>query len=366
MKVSTTYGPALVRGGMSMWGIALSVVTAVVSRGDAMPTCVSPRLMSGCVNDSPIEIDSFTTPFFEVVDPGCPNSPHYPSVSGTGIVGVRSVQTIDTCAQPVVPITQMSTVPGEGAAQVWLGSYAFVSSTQAVILSYRDFGSICLGTVGELVVVGSGSTSITATQCCEGEAVVTATVGSAGGSSSLTRRVNGGGGEIKFPVREFTGTADFTAISSIDIQFAIGPAADCGTCNANSPCCSIASSWTVDRIIALSPPDVDGDLVADTMDNCPAFPNPSQADCNHDGIGDACDIGAGAPDLNHNGIPDSCECVGDIFADGRIDGGDLGVLLANWGVVNGSTGSQLSDLDASGLVDGSDLGILLYGWGACD
>ena len=53
--------------------------------------------------------------------------------------------------------------------------------------------------------------------------------------------------------------------------------------------------------------DTDGDGFADCLDNCIAIANPTQADCDLDGIGDACEIAAGAPDLNANGIPDSCE-----------------------------------------------------------
>jgi len=34
--------------------------------------------------------------------------------------------------------------------------------------------------------------------------------------------------------------------------------------------------------------DVDGDQVADEIDNCPTVPNADQADSNDDGIGDAC------------------------------------------------------------------------------
>jgi formylglycine-generating enzyme required for sulfatase activity len=58
-------------------------------------------------------------------------------------------------------------------------------------------------------------------------------------------------------------------------------------------------------------------------------------------------------------------CVGDVAVDGRVDGGDLGVLLANWGPVTSTALSRACDFDNSGQVDGADLGTLLAGWGAC-
>jgi hypothetical protein len=70
------------------------------------------------------------------------------------------------------------------------------------------------------------------------------------------------------------------------------------------------------------------------------MPNPNQMDCDGNGIGDVCDLAAGAPDCNfnhvldscdvasgtsldanQNGIPDECEVVGGIpycFGDGSI------------------------------------------------
>ena len=50
--------------------------------------------------------------------------------------------------------------------------------------------------------------------------------------------------------------------------------------------------------------------------------------------------------------------VGDIDMDGKVNGGDRGVLFADWG-----TDAQRSDLDRDGKVGGSDLGILNTQWG---
>jgi formylglycine-generating enzyme required for sulfatase activity len=61
----------------------------------------------------------------------------------------------------------------------------------------------------------------------------------------------------------------------------------------------------------------------------------------------------------------AAQCVGDIALDARVDGGDLGVLLANWGPVTSSALSHACDFDGSGKVDGADLGAMLANWGAC-
>jgi hypothetical protein len=112
--------------------------------------------------------------------------------------------------------------------------------------------------------------------------------------------------------------------------------------------------------------DADGDGLCDANDNCSAVFNPDQADCDHDGSGDACEIANGyASDLNHNGIPDTCECLGDILVDGRIDGADLGAVLSYWGPASSSPTSQACDVNKNGFVNGADLGILLANWGPC-
>ena len=48
---------------------------------------------------------------------------------------------------------------------------------------------------------------------------------------------------------------------------------------------------------------------------------------------------------------------GDLNADGRVDGADLGILLSLWG-----TSDSDADLDGSGAVDGGDLGLILAFW----
>lgn len=57
-----------------------------------------------------------------------------------------------------------------------------------------------------------------------------------------------------------------------------------------------------------APVDTDGDGVPDDFDNCVDLPNPNQADCDGDGIGDVCELADGTQqDDNGNGVPDDCE-----------------------------------------------------------
>ena len=128
-------------------------------------------------------------------------------------------------------------------------------------------------------------------------------------------------------------------------------------------CSSIAGGGYHTIAIAGPPPiDTDGDGRPDSIDNCPAIANPLQADCNTNGIGDACELAAGAPDFNLDTIPDTCQCLADLFVDRQVNGADLGVLLSQWGPANANT---VSDMNRDGKVDGADLGFLLSNWGPC-
>ena len=108
--------------------------------------------------------------------------------------------------------------------------------------------------------------------------------------------------------------------------------------------------------------DTDLDGRPDCNDNCINIANPTQADCNNNGIGNACEIAAGAPDYNRDTIPDHCQCLADLFVDHQVNGADLGALLSQWGPANTNTAS---DMNRDGVVNGADLGYLLYAWGPC-
>jgi hypothetical protein len=78
--------------------------------------------------------------------------------------------------------------------------------------------------------------------------------------------------------------------------------------------------------------DFDGDTICNALDNCPADPNPGQADGDGDGDGDACDncpadANPGQEDADGDGFGDACDgCAGlgtgDADGDGDCDGED--------------------------------------------
>ena len=143
-----------------------------------------------------------------------------------------------------------------------------------------------------------------------------------------------------------------------------------GQCNtpADLGSCSSVAGGGIHTIAIVGPPpiDTDGDGWPESIDNCPAIANPLQADCNNNGVGDVCEIAAGAPDFNQDAIPDTCQsCTEDILADGVIDGADLGAMLSYWGPRTSAPFSVASDLNNDGIINGGDLGSLLSAWGPC-
>ena len=92
--------------------------------------------------------------------------------------------------------------------------------------------------------------------------------------------------------------------------------------------------------------------------------------CDGDGVPDGC-VGKKG-DLNGDGRPDTCDVAfGDLDLDGCVGGGDLGLLLIDWGRIGDVPGNlTLPDWDYQGdvsgdAVDGADLGMLLIRWGQC-
>ena len=100
--------------------------------------------------------------------------------------------------------------------------------------------------------------------------------------------------------------------------------------------------------------DCDGD---GRPDSCQLLAG--EGDCDGNGIFDACEAG-GPNDSDSDGRPDSCEIAyGDFNLDGFINGADITVVIAVWGIANPPFG----DLNGDGIVDGNDLTMILARWG---
>ena len=100
-------------------------------------------------------------------------------------------------------------------------------------------------------------------------------------------------------------------------------------------------------------PDTDGDLYADSVDNCPSVSNPGQEDCNNDGVGNACD---GITDHDGDGSPDAVDCSD---CDSTIKPGisELGASLARCSDGVDSNCNGIVDLDCQLNTDAQQVSI---------
>jgi hypothetical protein len=76
-------------------------------------------------------------------------------------------------------------------------------------------------------------------------------------------------------------------------------------------------------------------------------------------LGEGSLVEAGVDLFTVGGVDCGSSCLGDLNGDGAVNGADLGLLLAQFGVAGSA------DFDGSGTVDGADLGLLLAAFGGC-
>ena len=172
---------------------------------------------------------------------------------------------------------------------------------------------------------------------------------------------------------------------------------------AQSSITAIAGGYMHAVAIKGNPNDNDCDGISNAADNCPSVANPTQADCDGNGVGDACEqqpdcnnnsipdscdiangvaqdcntngildsceiLSGAVTDINGNNIPDSCDVVSGLLNDynhnGIADSAELVTVTAQLATVTAQL--QCGDLDGSGDVGSEDLSLLLLNYGPCE
>lgn len=93
-------------------------------------------------------------------------------------------------------------------------------------------------------------------------------------------------------------------------------------------------------------------LLAGSADNIDAF-NP-----NYVGLIGVGRVNAGSAVL----LGPTAPALADLDGNGRIDGGDLAMVLSSWGMCSADS-NCLADFDGNGYVDGGDLAVIMANWG---
>jgi hypothetical protein len=166
----------------------------------------------------------------------------------------------------------LGTIVGDGCAVVVFGGGTPVGDFGGAIVMVSSGGNLGLNNGGDTVTIADSTGAVQLEEI----------YGSAGNNQSITRSPDVYGTDWFNHSDVAPDGALFSPGTRVD---GVGFGGDCGG----------------------ELPDSDGDGIPDEYDNC-YLPNPDQADCNENGIGDVCDIADGTSlDDNGNGIPDECE-----------------------------------------------------------